>query len=134
MMQWPSTQSFAYWMENDYCDRSVAPGTVIMNEKAILSDEGHIRVFKGKNFDQEVFSGQHYFTSGEQLRVWLQLDGGEVEGGDEDAIFETKVGSFQAGGCGGRRTSRRGSVLQLPVFNEAYEEREGQSVHVWAGE
>jgi hypothetical protein len=36
LLQWcTSADAFAYWMENDHCDRSITPGTVIMNQPAV---------------------------------------------------------------------------------------------------
>lgn len=145
ILQFSLSSSFAYWMENGYCDRSVTPGSVIMNEKAVLSVDGRIRVFRGKNFDIELYSGFDLYSSAEKLRVWLQLDNGEGESesvivGDEDVIFEVMgVGGggqdgFRAGGCSGRRTARQGSILQVPQFEDTFEEDDGQALYIWAGE
>lgn len=140
MLHWTTmTQSFAFWMENDFCDRSLMPGTVIMNERAILSSEGRVRVFRGDSFQEEMFSHDLYF-SGEQVLVRLQVDDETAAGAE--VVFEARGAVFPAGGCGGRRSSREGSLLRLPEVSSSAErqvvgrgEGEGEGeVRVWAGE
>ena len=133
VLHWLMTvDSFAYWMENDYCDRSVVPGTVIMGQEAVLSKDGFVRVFRGDTFQQEIESGVHLYESGEKFKVYSSIPEGS-EG--VEVIFEVngtgKEAGFLAGGCGGRRAARDGSILMVPKFED--ESEDGPTVLVWAG-
>jgi len=122
-------EAFAYWMENSYCDRSLTPGTVIMNRRAVQSEEGRVRVFRGSSFEHELKSHDLY-VSGEQVTVRLELGGSDA---DAEVVFETNGGSFPAGGCDGRRSCRFSSVLQMPVLNDDGDDGTADDVVIWAG-
>jgi hypothetical protein len=99
-------ESFAFWMENDFCDRSVKPGAVIMNQAVVLAgDAGRIRVFRRGiegSFEEELLSDDFY-RSGEEVRVWLSLhDDALPLGAGSEAIFEVQgAGARFPGGLRG---------------------------------
>eukprot|EP01039_Chlorochromonas_danica_P006360 gene6360-7012_t len=101
-----SVSSFAEWMVNDHCSRSLVVGQVIMNEDVVESSERMIEVFRG---DQKLASGSAYIL-GEVVVV-------KITNSNNEYIYEVSGGaSFVDGGCQGRRMANEPEVeLTLPT-------------------
>jgi hypothetical protein len=59
---------FAKWMESDYCDTPLTPGTIIMNNAALPDDSRDVRVFRG---EKELEHLQEQYVVGETLTIEL---------------------------------------------------------------
>lgn len=129
-------EGFAAWMVNEFCDRLVQPGSVIMNEVVVLSSERQVRVHRsfytesGDKIMEEVGSsdsaGMYY--PGEELTVTVTDDhSGSLSA---EFLFETsrEGGRFLAEdrGCRHTRTNINSQILTLPQFKT--------EVKVWVGE
>lgn len=89
-------------------------GEVIMNNEAGVSTDRALRVFRGD--DQLTSDG--VFTPGETLRVEISDEKGQF-------VIETSAGSFEDGGCDGRRVIVSPANLVLPSGSA--------EVALWAG-
>ena len=124
---------FAAWMVNEFCDRLVQPGSFIMNEAVVLSDERRVRVHRsyytesGEKKQEELTSSSSAFYPGEKLTVTVSDD--ESGSLSMEHLFETSGGGrflAEKHGCGHSRTSVNNQVLTMPQFKT--------EVKVWVGE
>ena len=102
---------FADWFTKDYCSRKLFVGQVIMNNKAVASDERYVRVFRGTN---ELKSGDVYQPS-ESLTI-------SISDTKPQYVYEVSEGGakFEKGGCEGRRIADKPKVtLVMPAKGTA---------------
>lgn len=91
--------SFADWMTNDFCDRPLSTGEIIMNNMVVASKE---RLIVIKRDGKPLKSGDEYIP-GETLEV--SLTAGERNG---QQVYEcSKNAKFQKGGCKGTRFAKK---------------------------
>jgi hypothetical protein len=106
--------SFASWMENDYCDRKIREGEIIMNEQATQSDYMIVKVHRD---GKEIRSNETY-----ELNEVLQVSLAKSDG---DFIFEVSNAVFIDGGCDGRRIHGNDVSLQMPSTEKVVSIRVG---------
>lgn len=132
-------KGFASWMVNEFCDRHLISGEVIMNEVIVLSDDRVIRVHRshftesGMQVMEQVGVGEGdgrsgVFFPGEELTVSVSEQIGASS--STEYLFETSAdgGRFlgERQGCGHTRTTKNHQVLTMPQFKT--------EVKVWVGE
>ena len=104
-------QGFADWFTKDYCSRKLFVGQVIMNNKAVASEERYVRVFRGT---KELKSGDVYQPS-ESLTI-------SINEAKHQYVYEVSEGGakFEKGGCEGRRIADKPKVtLNMPAKGAA---------------
>ena len=102
---------FADWFTKDYCSRKLFVGQVIMNNKAVASDERYVRVYRGT---KELKSGDVYLPS-ESLTI-------SINDAKPQYVYEVSDGGakFEKGGCEGRRIADKPKVtLNMPAKGAA---------------
>lgn len=132
---------FAAWMVNEFCDRLVQPGSVIMNEIVVQSNERQVLVHRsyyaesGEKVVELVGSSsaansesKGVYYPGEELTVTVSDDkSGSL---NTEYLFETSRsgGRFlgEERGCRHTRTNVNSQVLTMPPFKT--------DVRVWVGE
>lgn len=100
--------SFAsYFLTDEFCERTLEPGTIIMNNIAALSKDRHIRVHRLDSNDvlKPVESGSA-FISGETLQIG-------ISDLSDEFVFEASNGAFEVGGCDGKRSTIGGKLKIL---------------------
>ena len=114
---------FADWFTKDYCARKLFAGQVIMNNKAVASEERFVRVFRGI---KELKSGDVYQPS-ESLTVSIS----EAKG---QHVYEVSDGGarFENGGCEGRRIADKPKVTLVMPAKGAASTSEFEIVTAWA--
>lgn len=101
----PFGNGFAAWMTKDFCDRQLEEGEIIMNEKAILTNERFVRVFRD---DQELVSGKTVYVPSEVLTVQISDSTGQF-------VLEASHAEFVGGGCKKKnRVNKNHAVLKMP--------------------
>ena len=126
---------FAAWMVNEFCDRLVQPGSVIMNEVVVLSDERQVRLHRafftenGQQVVEEVggTGSELTYYPGEELTVTVSDDqSGSLS---TEYLFETSRGAArflaEERGCRHTRTNVNSQILTMPQFKT--------EVKVWVG-
>lgn len=108
---------FASWFATDsqYCSRVMKDGEIIMNNPAANSNDRSIQVFRNS---EPIENGATYMP-GDKLDILLS----EVEG---QFVIETTRGTFEDGGCDGKRSIQSPVVLVLPDDG-------GEDINIWAG-
>jgi hypothetical protein len=128
----PGAAAFAAWMVDEFCDRALLPGAVVMNELVQQSDQRHVRVHRshytesGERVSEEVLGGG--FFPGEELVVSVSDD--PAAGLSTEFLFETSGGGAHflghERGCHHTRTNVNNQVLTMPQFKT--------TVKLWVGE
>jgi len=99
------TNGFAEWLANQYCDRPLIVGEIIMNQEVELSNDRKILVYRD---GIELKSGSEY-----KLGEILTISVTELQKKNQ-FMFETKNAKFESGGCDGIRSAKEKPNLILP--------------------
>jgi hypothetical protein len=105
LLQWcTSADAFAYWMENDHCDRSITPGTVIMNQPAVRA-----AAMEGSGTIAGAGAGAVWARPGEGSGA--RTGAGAGPGAGANAV--TAGSSSSSSSRGGRGSGRRGGRVRV---------------------
>ncbi len=121
-----SVHAFASWMTNDFCNRPLRVGEVIMN--AFCEFDNSRKIIVTDSSLNVVIANNTYYTYGQQYTVHLDVEVGQF-------LFETNSpATFIGGGCKSLRiASPKMAKLQIPNKEEMSAEDISKPIIVSAG-